>query len=280
MKRLAMDEVMEGIAHLPSLPAVVHQLLATIENEQADVADLAKKIGQDQALVAKVLRVANSSFYGMQGKVASIQDAMVVIGFRNVRTLVLAAALTGGFPKSHRAWFDEQVFWKHSLAVALAAKALASSAGLNPDHAFTAGLLHDIGRLVLVTCFPDHYRTVVENRAVSDAFLVARERDVLGFDHTEVGAALAKRWKFSQEIGEAVRAHHQPWRPDTLPLVALIHVADVTAHALDLAGETDAVVPPLDSAAWNRVGIGWGDYKRHLPEIERQHQSAALLLAA
>jgi putative nucleotidyltransferase with HDIG domain len=280
MKRLTMDEVMHGIGHLPSLPAVVHQLLATIENEQADVADLAKKIGQDQALVAKVLRVANSSFYGMQGKVASIQDAMVVIGFRNVRTLVLAAALTGGFPKSQRSWFDEQVFWKHSLAVGLAAKALAASVGLNPDHAFTAGLLHDIGRLVLVTCFPHHYRTVVENRARNDDFLVAREREELGFDHADVGAALAKRWKFSPEVSETVQAHHRPWRPDALPLVALIHVADVTAHALDLAGEADALVPPLDGAAWTRLGVGWGEYKRHLPEIERQHQGAALLLAA
>jgi putative nucleotidyltransferase with HDIG domain len=197
-----------------------------------------------------------------------------------VRTLVLAAALTGGSPKSQRSWFDEQIFWKHSLAVGLAAKALAASAGLNPDHAFTAGLLHDIGRLVLVTCFPDHYRTVVENRAKSDDFLVAREREELGFDHADVGAALAKRWKFSPEVSEAVRAHHQPWRPDALPLVALIHVADVTAHALDLAGEADAMVPPLDGAAWNRLGVGWGEYKRHLPEIERQHQGAALLLAA
>jgi HD-like signal output (HDOD) protein len=114
----------------------------------------------------------------------------------------------------------------------------------------------------------------------SDNFLVATEMAELGFDHAQVGAGLAVRWKFTPDISEAVRCHHQKWRPDAPLLVALIHVADVTAHALDLAGEADALVPPLDGAAWNRLGFGWIDYKRHLPEIERQHQGAALLLAA
>jgi putative nucleotidyltransferase with HDIG domain len=280
MKRLTLETVVEGIGQLPPLPAVVHQLLATIENEHADVTDISRKIGQDQALVAKVLRVANSSFYGMQGKVSSIQDAMVVLGFRNVRTLVLAAALTSGFPKSQRAWFDEQMFWKHSLAVALAAKAYAGGVGINPDYAFTAGLLHDIGRLVLVTCFPDHYREVVEARGSSDEFLVTVEGSELGFDHAAVGAALAQRWKFSSAITEAVRSHHQISSPETPALVALIHLADVTAHALDLAGETNTLVPPLDGAAWNRLGLSWVEYKRRLGEIENQHLGARLLLAA
>jgi putative nucleotidyltransferase with HDIG domain len=280
MKRLTLETVTQSIGQLPSLPAVVHQLLATIDNEQADTTDLARKIGQDQALVAKVLRVANSSFYGMQGKVASMQDAMVVLGFRNVRTLVLAAAMTGSFPKAQRAWFNEQIFWKHSLAVALAAKALAGGTSIHPDHAFTAGLLHDIGRLVLVTCFADEYRHVVESRTDTDDFLVAAENTQLGFDHSQVGAALALRWKFAPDVSEAVRCHHQKWRPEAPLLAALIHVADVTAHALDLTGEADALVPPLDSAAWSKLGLGWADYKRQLPAIERQHQGAALLLAA
>lgn len=280
MTHLTLETVTKGIGQLPSLPAVVHQLLGSIDNEQADIADISRKIGQDQALVAKVLRVANSSFYGMQGRVASIQDAMVVLGFRNVRTLVLAAALTGSFPKSQRTWFDEQVFWKHSLAVALAAKAFAGSAGINPDHAFTAGLLHDIGRLVLVTCFPEEYRKAVELRGASDEFLVTAEATELGFDHAAVGAALAERWKFAPAISAAVRCHHQPWHGEAPPLVALVHLADVTAHALDLSGETDPLVPPLDGGAWNRLGFGWVDYKRRLAEIETQHRGAVLLLAA
>jgi putative nucleotidyltransferase with HDIG domain len=279
MKRLNLDMVAEGIGQLPSLPAVVHQLLGTIDNEHADIEDLAKKIGQDQALVAKLLRVANSSFYGMQGKVASVQDALVVLGFRNMRTLVLAAALTGSLPKSQSAWFDEQLFWKHSLGVALAAKAFAGNVGINPDHAFTAGLLHDIGRLVLVTCFPEEYRVVVEATAGSDEFAVVVEASKLGVDHAAVGACLAERWKFVPTVSDAVRYHHQQSRPEAPLLVALVHVADVTAHALNLSGEADALVPPPDGVAWNRLGLGWVEYKRRLAEIEVQHQAALLLLA-
>jgi putative nucleotidyltransferase with HDIG domain len=280
MNTLTQDAVANAIGKLPSLPVVVLQLLETFEKEQVDTHDIARRISQDQALVAKVLRVANSSFYGMQGKVASIQDAMVVLGFRNVRTLVLAAAVTGSFPANCRQWFDPIIFWKHGLAVGLAARAYAAQAGVNPEHAFTAGLLHDVGRLVLVTCFPEQYREVIARRAACDGGLLEAERLVLGLDHAEVGAMLAARWKFAPAIGDAVRQHHDVGHATTPMLAELVHLADVTAHALDLAGEADPIVPMLNVTAWSRLNIGWQEYKRRLAEIERQHQGAVLLLAA
>jgi putative nucleotidyltransferase with HDIG domain len=279
MKQITLDDVAAGIRELPSLPVVVMQLLDSMENEQADTAQIAKKIAQDQALVAKVLRVANSSFYGMQGRVASMQDAMVVLGFRSVRTLVVAAAVTGAFPSAQRSWFDQQAFWKHSLAVGLAARAFALAMGQNADQAFTAGLLHDIGRLVLVSCFPEQYKAVVEKQRGQDEFSIDAERAVLGFDHMQVGEVLAKRWKFAPAIGNAVR-HHHPGDGELPPEGTLIYLADVTAHALDLAGEQHAKVPPLDSATWNKLGIGWAEYKRKLAAIEEQHRGATLMLAA
>jgi putative nucleotidyltransferase with HDIG domain len=280
MKPITLDDVSVGIRELPALPAVVLQLLESFDNDRVDTTELGRKISQDQALVAKVLRVANSSFYGMQGRVASMQDAIVVLGFRSVRTLVVAAAVTGSFPSTNREWFDQQAFWKHSLAVGLAARTFADALGINTDHAFTAGLLHDIGRQVLVTCFPDHYKAVVEARRTRDCFSIEAEQAVLGFDHTQVGAALAARWKFAPAIGEAVRLHHNVSGKDAPPTAALIHLADVTAHVLDLTGDPAALVPSLDAASWNRFGVGWPEYKRRLATIEDQHRSASLLLAA
>jgi putative nucleotidyltransferase with HDIG domain len=278
--QLSLDQIAAGVGQLPSLPVVVMQLLASFEQEQADTADIARRIAQDQALTVKVLRVANSSFYGMQGKIASIQDAMVVLGFRNVRTLVLAASVVGSFPAVQGGWFDQKVFWKHGLAVALAARSYASAAGVNPEHAFTAGLLHDVGRLVLVTCFPEHYRAVVTARAGRDAYLSAIEHEVLGVDHAQVGAVLAERWKFSPQITDAVKLHHAAGKPETPLLATLVHLADVTAHGLDLAGEVDPIVPLLDELAWKRLNIGWPEYKKRLADIEKQHQGAVLMLAA
>jgi putative nucleotidyltransferase with HDIG domain len=280
MKPLTLEDVSAGIRELPSLPVVVLQLLGSIEKEEADVPEIARKIAQDQALVAKVLRVANSSFYGMQGKVTSMRDAIAVLGIRSVRTLVVAAAVTGNFPASQRSWFDQHAFWKHSLAVALAARAFADALRQNADHAFTSGLLHDIGRLVLVTCFPEYYRAVVDRHVSGGGFIIDAERSVLGFDHMQVGAALAERWKFSPAVGDAVRCHH-PVAGCELPAAgALIHLADVTAHVLDVTGEEHAMVPPLNVAAWKRFGISWPEYKRRLAEIEIQHRGATLLLAA
>ena len=188
-----------------------------------------------------MLRVANSSFYGLRGKVVTVQDAMVVLGFRNVRTLVMAAGVTGGFPAAAAGGFDLRAFWMHGIVTAVCARSFAGDAGIDPERAFTAGLLHDIGRVVLATCFPDHYRRVAEYRARHDCHPIEAERQILGLDHAAVGSALTERWKFAPVIQRAVAGHHSP--PEAAPpgakpdVAGLIHVADVAAHALDLAGD-------------------------------------------
>jgi putative nucleotidyltransferase with HDIG domain len=281
---LSLDEVTAKIGHLPSLPAVVAELIESFEDENADGGGIAQKIGQDQALCVKVLRVANSSFYGLQGKVVTVQDAMVVLGFRNVRTLVMAAGVAGSFPAVAAGGFDLRAFWMHGIVTAVCARAFAADAGINPDRAFTAGLLHDIGRVVLASCFPEHYRRVAEYRARHDCYPIEAERHVLGLDHAVVGSALTERWKFAPVIQQAVAGHHAPpgaaapgGKPD---LAGLVHVADVAAHALDLAGDDDELVPQLNAVTWTRMGIAWPIFRQRLTEAERRAQGAALLLAA
>ena len=121
MQPLNLEQVIAQIRQLPSLPAVVTEVLESFEDERADGGAIAHKIAQDQALSAKVLRVANSSFYGLQGKVVTVQDAMVVLGFRNVRTLVMAAGVTGSFPTVAAGGFDLRAFWMHCIVTAVCA---------------------------------------------------------------------------------------------------------------------------------------------------------------
>lgn len=284
MQPLKLEQVLAQIRQLPSLPAVVAELLESFQHEQIDTGKIARKIAQDQAIAVKVLRVANSSFYGLQGKVVTVQDAMVVLGFRNVRTLVLAAGLTGSFPAAAGGWFDLRAFWMHGIVTALCARSFAADAGIDPDRAFTAGLLHDVGQVVLVTCFPDHYREVAEYRARHDCQFIEAEREILGLDHAAVGSALTERWKFAPVIQQAVAGHHCPpeiatpgGKPD---LTGLVHVADVAAHALDLAGNEHELVPQLDGVTWARMAITWPQFRRRLAEAERQSEGAALLIAA
>ncbi len=284
MQSLDLEQVTAQIRQLPSLPAVVVEVLESFEDEHADSGAIGYKIAQDQALSAKVLRVANSSFYGLQGKVVTVKDAMVVLGFSNVRTLVIAAGVKGSFPAVATGWFDLNALWMHGIVAAVCARSFAGDAGINPDRAFTAGLLHDIGRVVLATCFPDHYRRVTEYRALHDCYPIEAERQVLGLDHAAVGGALTERWKFAPVIQQAVAGHHSPpeagtpgGQPD---LAGLVHVADVAAHALDLAGDDNELVPQFDAVTWTRMGITWPRFRQCLAEAERRAQGAALLLAA
>jgi putative nucleotidyltransferase with HDIG domain len=258
---------------------LVAELLASLDREDMQLDDLARRIGQDQAIAAKVLRLANSSFFGLQGKVASLVQAAVVLGVRNLRSLAIGAGVVAPFAGLKTAGFDLGQFWRHSVGVGACARTLAARADENGEFAFTAGLLHDIGRLVLIAGFPGEYAEVLRQRATNDAFLIDAERSALGIDHAEVGAALATRWKFPSPITAAVADHHAI-RGDSTKLACLVHCADVMANALDFGAAPEALVPPLDHHAWGVLGLGWEVLRESLPEIDQQYASASQLLAA
>ncbi|MGK5023827.1 HDOD domain-containing protein [Janthinobacterium sp. RB2R34] len=247
MTALSVEQVIRHIHALPSLPAVVLELLTSMEQPDIDVHVLAHKIELDQALAAKTMRIANSSFYGMQSTVTSVAQAVSVLGFHSIRTMVTACALTGSFAPVPG--FDFQAFWRHSLATAVVARLLAPHMGVSPETAFTAGLLHDLGTLVLVTRFPAEHAQARDYRQQHDCQMVEAERAVLGIDHAQVGSALAAYWQFPEAIQQAVADQYAIGRLDAVGLPLLVHLANVLAHALDLAGIEAALVPPL-SPAW------------------------------
>ncbi|WP_306623239.1 HDOD domain-containing protein [Massilia scottii] len=257
----SLDDLVKRIRDLPSLSAVVVELLSTMDQEDIDVHVLGGKIALDQSLTAKTLRLANSSFYGMSSKVTTIHQAISVLGFHSIRTLVTACAVTGSFPASASAngGVNFQAFWRHSVATAVCAKLLAVHLKLNPDTAFTAGLLHDIGTLVLATRFPTEYAAMLAYRKEHDCYIIEAERSVIGIDHAMAGSALAAYWKFPAAMQEAVASHHHLDAAGTPTLPLLIHAANVFAHALDLSGEEDDLVPPMSQALWVSLALSEAD---------------------
>lgn len=254
MTRLSFEHIIRQIQELPSLPVVVLELLSSMDQDDTDVHVLAQKIELDQALAAKTLRIANSSFYGMQSKVTSIPQAVSVLGFHSIRTVVTACALTGSFAPVNGG-FDFQAFWRHSLATAIAARLLAPHLRINPETAFTAGLLHDLGTLVLVTRFPAEHALVRSYRQAHDCQMADAELAVIGIDHAQVGSALAAYWKFPEAIQQAVADHHAIDRLEAGGLPLAVHMANAVALALDLAGIDDALVPPLSPAVWRSLAL-------------------------
>ena len=280
MNRLTPEQQAAGVQDLPSLPAVVMELLSSIEQEDIDISVLAKKVSYDQALTAKTLRLANSSTYGLQVKVTTIQQAITFLGFQTTRNLITAAAITGCFPSGRCEGFHDKAFWRHSIATAACARALARRMRFNQDIAFTAGLLHDIGRLVLVTGHPDAYAQVVAWHAQHGGDWQDAEQAVLGIDHVDAGVALADHWNFSSTMRQAIAYHHAPDIHGAGFLATIVHVANAIVHALDLAGEDDEMVPRVSSVAWDAMGLNEEAYLHLFRETELQFGEMSTILMA
>ena len=271
MSALVLDDIVSKLVDLPSLPAVVMELLSSIDQDNVDISVLAKKVSHDQALTAKTR-------FALQVKVTTIQQAITFLGFQTTRNLITAAAVTGCFPEGQCPGFDDKAFWRHSIASAACCKVLARRVRFNQDYAFTAGLLHDIGRLVLVSSFAARYQEVMAYRALNDCTVLDAERAVMGIDHVVAGVALAEHWHFSDTMKMAIAFHHDPDAPGAGILAAIVHVANAIIHALDVAGEEDDLVPPVSSAAWNALGLNQEAYLHVFRETELQFGEITLLL--
>lgn len=278
MSALVLAEVVKSVHDLPSLSMIVMEVLQTFEQTDVNTGLLADKVAKDQALAAKTLRLANSSFYGLQRKVATIQQAITVLGFDSVRTLITAAAITDVFSDAQGPFWDSRAFWRHSVGTALCAKMTARHLKMNQDIAFVAGLLHDIGKLVLITRFPERYAEAVAYRDEHDCYVLEAERKVLELDHTQVGRALAERWKFPMTVQRAISSHHAPTGHDLGDIPAVVHIADALAHALDLSAKEDDLVPQVSEAAWSSLPIDARAFDRICREAESEFEEACQVL--
>lgn len=250
LRPLDRDALRAALRGLPPLPSVVLDLIASLGQEELSAAQIAAKISRDPALVAKTLRLANSSFYGRGRQVGTIAEAITVLGLRTVRAAVMAAGLAGSFPR--RPGFDHDAFWRHSFGSALCAQALADELQRDDgDLAFTVGLLHDIGMLALASLFESAYAEAALWRREQDGNASDAERAVFGIDHAEVGGLIAQQWNFAPVVVDAIRQHHAPAAAAAqVTLAGIVHVADAIAHALGLAGDAEEAVPMLALPVW------------------------------
>jgi putative nucleotidyltransferase with HDIG domain len=268
----------DAALNLPALPAAVADLLDMLGRDDVEIGALAAKIALDPALAAKTLRLANSSFYGMGRHVSSLTEAASVLGLRTVNTVVTTAALTGSFASAQCEGFDFNAFWRHAVGTAVSAKLVAAAGGADAQAAFIAGLLHDIGRLVIAVGFPQRYAEVLAQGHARGLDLGERERSLLGVDHAMVGALVAEHWRFPKAIAEAIAGHHAPLaRTAPLALANVVHLADRLVHAVDHEMSGQSEVPVAFADAWVDVGL---PPDRCTPVFaQAQEQTAAICVA-
>lgn len=230
------NDLVAEITQLPVQPGAAMRLLWMLEDPRTSAADLGRLIESDPALSTQVIRLANTAFYGLSGKVASAWRAVTVLGLATVRALATTAAFDL-FSEKGRSVPEE--FWSHSVATAAAAAALARRVGIQANDAFSAGLLHDIGSALVFRRAPRRYDVVLERVANEGIPLVKAEHDEFGFTHADVGAAALGVMKFPPELVEAIGLHHH--RPaDVEPLLGrLLIAADSVALRVEGGGAAE-----------------------------------------
>lgn len=278
MTPLSLEQVVRGIRELPSLPLIVLELLEAMDQEDASIGLLAERISHDQALAAKTLRLANSSFYGMPSAVTTVQQAIAILGFGTVRMLVTAASIKQAFSQEGPSCFNFKQFWQYAIATAICTKSLAPAMRVSPDMAFITGLLHDVGQLVLAVQFPDQYAAVLKRVAADDCSLLDAERAVIGIDHAVVGGALAAHWSFPGAMQDAVERHHADHGASDAGLALAVHLADALAHAMDLTGNACEAVPLVSDAVWAHLPQDPDKLARMTRDIAAEYTSICQIL--
>lgn len=229
------SEFIRTVGNLPAMPQVAMRVLNFDENDSRNGAELARIVGADPGLSARLIKVSNSAYYGFARRLGTVREAVLVIGFRQVRQIVLGAALMDTWKRIVPCeGFDTDVFWEHSLMVAMAAETSARIAGeARPEEAFTAGILHDMGLLAMLV--GDRNRMVAAIRGARAGMpVIEAERKVFGFGHAEAGEALAGHWNFPEALVAAIGRHHdlKIGRSEGLPGMVALGVRISNANGL------------------------------------------------
>ncbi len=254
---ITLERLVEETSTVYSLPLFYERLNEAINHPRSSIDDISKIITEDQGLTARLLRLANSPMFGCYARVDSITKAVTIIGTQQLRDLALAASVMGVFKGIPEDLLNMASYWRHCIACGIIARSLAVyRRESNVERLFVAGMLHDVGQVVLAAARPEVSRELLEAQRDTGRFYLELERERLGFDHADLGGALLKKWKIPASIGEPVACHHNPGSAEQFHLeTALIHLADIICQAMELGQGAERGVPPLDEPAWEQLGL-------------------------
>lgn len=262
-------EILKSVSELPPMPQTVFKVREIIANPDSSFKELAKILETDQAMAAQVLKIANSPYYGLSGKVSSIQHAAIVLGHKTLGELMTMAGTSGLLGNKLEGYgLEAGDLWRHSMAVAFGAKIIAANKDSSlANDAFTAGLLHDAGKLIL-----DPY--VFERKKAFEAFMadgqqsfLSAERQILGFDHPEIASEACKNWQVPPALSTAIRYHHQPSESQGDKLAYIVHAADALAMMAGMGLGMDGLQYRMDHEALDFLNLNEKDVTGIMSEV-------------
>jgi putative nucleotidyltransferase with HDIG domain len=258
MKPPSIEQLLNGIpSSLGSCGAVLREIEAELRSPQCSLSTVGAAIEKDPDLTSRLLRLGNSPFYGYTSRLTSVAEAISLIGIQRVQDLLQASSIIERFSGVEEKYVNMQSFWRHSLACGIAARVVAMELRLpKPDKFFVAGLLHDVGRLVLLGQSPDAAQQVFVLYNSRRMLLREAEMKVLGFDHQQIGGALLRHWKYPVALVGAVASHHHPAMAEVgRQEASVVHFCDYLVNAMQIGCSGEQYAPPLSMKVWEGLHL-------------------------
>ena len=265
-----LDHILKRIHALPPLPTSAMRVIALTKNPATSAKELENVIGQDPALATGMLRQANSAYYGYARRISSLQEAIVILGFQATQGLAMTFAIAPLLKTQLVGYeIDQDGLWKHSMLTAMAAKNLCKKLELPyGDVAFTAGLLHDIGKLVISIYVQQVGAYLLEKVTVAHLSYVELEENIIGFNHATVGGFMARGWNLPEDLVESISYHHAPSKAQNHAVLAnIIHVANGLASLLGIGGGVDSFLNPIQQEALDFLSLKESDLELIMADL-------------
>jgi len=275
-----LKQLVSRIENVPTLPTVVARILAATQDSKTSAEDINRIILSDQALTAKLLKLVNSAYYGFPRRVGTVTEAVVILGFGTIRNMAVTASVFQEFGKKGSGKFPRADFWRHCLGVGVISRVLARRMEMpNREDVFVAGLLHDLGKVVLDQHCHDEFLDALDMVESTQRTLYEAEQEVFGVTHAEVGRWLAEHWNMPEFLCAAIGLHHRPGEaPERFPVVALVHVADVLARYKGIGNAGDRVQLPVQTEALERLKFKKEYLDSVMGSIDKDWEDASGLL--
>ena len=272
-------QLVSGIVNVVSMPDIFFKLDDAINNPYADISNIANIISEDPGLSARLLKIANSSLYSFPSKIETISRAITIIGTKQLRDLTLATSVLNAFKDVSSEVLDMGSFWRHSIACGIAARTIGVYRRVaNIERLYVLGLMHDIGRLIMHMEIPSQAAETLEVAVVEKKFLHDVEKQILGYDHCEVGSELMKSWKLPASLCEPVLHHHrQVTTNHSADDNTMLYFAEVISTAMALGNSGEYYVPAIDTAMWDSLGLQASMLEVIIDHIDHEYATAVEL---
>lgn len=270
------ERIITNVLKVAALPAVAIKFSEAIKDPSTSNQDLENIVSEDSALAAKVLMISNSALFNFPSKIDTISKAVTIIGHKQLSEIILSCSVVAMFKDIPQEVIDMDMFWRHSIAVATTSRILAAYRHeQNIEKFFTAGLLHDIGKLILFVEAPKYMNKVIKKQKETNELMHKIEKDIMGFDHAKLGSMLLKKWKLPDDLVTSVYYHHMPsvFSGDIVG-PSIVHIADIISHSVQFGSSGEMFVPTLNEKAWKALALDIDILSLVIEQLNVQHSEA------